>query len=146
MVISGLLNSIHSQSLLLMERGLPKEIVIYADDIELLTLFSVSPSMFNKQIQSGHIAPICIKDTSVIKYIVQTISTESRECKTAPIDVRGLLILKYDNMQEIRIYYNMSYLFLKARYQIPVSFSYYLDSIRRNVEKEERPPQSVIIE
>ena len=127
------------QSSIINAAEMPKEIIMYANDLELLTLFRVSPEMFNEQINLGTIAPVCIKDTSVIKKIVQSISNESKKCKNKPIDVRGLLIFKYENEQELRMYYNISYMLLfESTYQIPTEFSYYLASIRCDAEKENR--------
>lgn len=132
MLVSG--GIVFSQSPVLNGKEMPKRITMYANDIELLTLFRVSPTIFDEQIKKGNIVPISITDTSVIKKIIQSISEKNRKCETAPIDVRGLLILNYEE-QDIKIYYNMSYFLInESIYQMPVKSSYYLDSIRSNWE------------
>lgn len=117
---------------------MPEEIVMYANDIELLTTFTITPTIFDNQIILEKISPIRIKDTSVIKTIINTLTMDAVECKNGSIDTRGLLVFKYDKTPDVNVYYNMSYILLNKKiYQIPISFPYYLDSIRAEAIKEE---------
>lgn len=110
---------------------MPQKIVLYANDIETETPFDVTPNLFCKQISMQLVDSVVIQDSVVMHSIIDGLNMSSSHSQSKSMDVRGMILFKYDETKDISFFYSrFSVQKGDTLYSISPILPYYLDSIR----------------
>jgi len=114
----------------------PQEIIMLAEDLDLVTAFRVTPEMFDQWELDTVRLKVPIETYQLIRKMY-TDTVEYKPCDHCGIDVRGKLILKFYDHQET-IYYNAFILYRKGKYyKIQSDFPRWLERVRNNRKKQQ---------